>query len=253
MDTVRKIVKFHQTIQGAKPSWPKTTTITLTAKVGKSLDREVVDAVFKKLRYLPVYIDGIKTPFMWRKFNSDFYNQVSIGYTDSLSTKKVKIFPNGSLQVAGCGDMFDCSRFVRQLIFILKMLYKVDVPEESFKIAMYNSNFSLNHTIDVYGLIEAAGRAGIQCDYNPDRYSAVKMKLPGTTFPEHKVTVSIFTTGSVLLTGGRSEDEIINMYEKVTRLAHSSPDILIEAREQTAKFNLHLGYKVDDWVQAVSF
>ena len=56
-----------------------------------------------------------KRKFIWRMKDTTFYNQISLVYEDYHSTKSIKVFPNGSIQVAGCADLFDCKRVIKQL------------------------------------------------------------------------------------------------------------------------------------------
>lgn len=236
----KDLLEFRRGIpETQRPTWLRTTTITLTAKCpGVTLDHDKIHILFKKFKHgIPVYYGQSKKPFMWRVFYSDFYNQLSIGYTDALSTKKVKLFPNGSLQIAGCSDVDDCKRFTTQLRYILKLLYSIDVPSDAFKIVMYNGYFSLNHTVDVYTLIDILEAQGIPYTYDPDRYAAVKVKI-------EKATVSIFVSGSVLITGTKSQTESLEVYKKIVQLTRR---VLLEPNDMSEKFNVHLGYTIDQW------
>lgn len=237
---VKTILEFRNRFdEESKPSWLRTTTITLTAKVpGAVFDHDRIHKVFQKFPDgFPVYYGGIKTPFMWRVFYSDFYNQLSIGYTDALSTKKVKLFPNGSMQIAGCADNGDCKRFIHQLIFIIKLIYRVDVPFDAFQIVMYNGYFSLNHTIDVYALIDRLNQSSFKYTYDPDRYAAVKVKV-------HGATVSIFVSGSVLITGTKSQMQALEVYKTIVEMCRG---LFLEKNDMSEKFNVYLGYTIKQW------
>ena len=78
-----------------------------------------------KLKSIKLRMAGSKSGgFEWKLRETKFYNQVTLGYVDNYSTKSVKVFPNGSIQVAGCSDLFDCNRVIKQLGFILKTVLK---------------------------------------------------------------------------------------------------------------------------------
>lgn len=222
-----------------RPTWFKTTTITMTAKMGVNLDPDTMRMVFYKIGTIPVHFKGRDIPFRWKLFHSDFYNQVSIGYTDQLSTKKVKIFPNGSLQIAGCADINDCDRFITQLKYILELVYGIPITCD-FGIVMYNGYFSLNNTVNVYNLIDTLSKKGIKYNYDPDRYAAVKVKFD-------KVTVSIFVSGSVLVTGTKSFSEAVEMYKTIVKLVTETPGIFMERNDMSEKFDTFLGYKISQW------
>lgn len=236
----RELLEFRRGVpEATRPTWLRTTTITLTAKLpGVTINHEKIHLLFKKFRHgIPVYYGHTKTPYMWRIFYSDFYNQLSIGYTDALSTKKVKLFPNGSLQIAGCADIADCKRFTTQLRWLLGTILKVDIPADVFRIVMYNCYFSLNHFVDVYSLIDILEAQGVKYTYDPDRYAAVKVKL-------NNATVSIFVSGSVLITGTKSQSESLVVYKRIVSLTQG---VLMELNDMSAKFNVHLGYSIDQW------
>ena len=174
--------------------------------------------------------------FKWRIFNSDFYNQVTIGYSDSLSTKKVKIFPNGSLQVAGCADLYDCQVFTKQLCLLLSMVYQVDVPDSSFRIVMINSNFSLNHMIDLYRTVDLFQKVA----FDPDRYSAVKIKYKPL---QKEITTSIFASGAVIITGASCIEDILETYKFVVSKCIQG-GVFVAKNDQSDKFQRFMGYKV---------
>jgi len=51
----------------------------------------------------------------------------------------------------GCCDIFDCKRIITQLVYIFKTFLNLDVniPLDSFRVVMINSNFSLNHNVNL--------------------------------------------------------------------------------------------------------
>ena len=223
-----------------RPTWAKITTITMISShlkdAGQPLDPDVMRQVFRKIRTIPVHRKGGKEPTNWRIFYSDFYNQVTIGYEDAQSTKKVKIFPNGALQVAGCADLVDCKNFSRQLCLILKLVYGVDVPESSFRIVMINANFSLNHTVDLYRLVDIFPRV----TFDPDRYSAVKIKHK----PNQKdTTTSIFASGAVIITGANCIEDIFETYKYVTDKCVQG-GVFLGDNDQSEKFQRFMGFRV---------
>jgi hypothetical protein len=90
------------------------------------------------------------------------------------------VFPNGSIQVAGCCDLFDCKRIITQLTYIFKTFLDIDhdIPEDSFRVVMINSNFSLNYNINLHVVSNWFEEYSdiFKVSFEPDRYSAVKIK-----------------------------------------------------------------------------
>ena len=155
-----------------------------------------------KLRMKGSKSDG----FEWKLRETKFYNQVTLGYVDNVSTKSIKVFPNGSIQVAGCSDLFDCNRVIRQLAYLIKILLNIEnpIPTNSFRVVMINTNFSLNYNINLFNLADIFSREKIfSVSFDPDRYSAVKIKFkPAEDMKQ--VTASEFSTGKIIITGAET-------------------------------------------------
>lgn len=255
MEFVRSVGTFRSSIpENIRPSWLKLTTITLVSSHlkdnGKKLNLDILRTVFKKMKYIPVTRNK-GTPFKWRMFYSSFYNQVTIGYTDSLSTKKVKVFPNGSLQIAGCRDLSDCNNFINQLRLIIELIYNVDIPLSSFRIVMINSNFSLNHMINQLNIVRIFHTKNFSVSFDPDRYSAVKLKFIPVENGK-QVTVSIFSSGSVIITGAQTIDEVCGAYVAIVdRIISRHSEIYVGQVETKKDFESFMGYTYDEWFEKI--
>ena len=135
-----------------KPSWVKLTTITIISKFREESggERKInipkLKECFEKVDPIMVGKVGSKG-YPWKLKPTKFYNQISLVHNDTFSTKSIKIFPNGSIQVAGCSDIFDCRRIISQLSYVFNLVMGKDcmAPIETFKVVMINSNFSLNY------------------------------------------------------------------------------------------------------------
>ena len=256
MDFVRRIGTFRNSVpEELRPTWLKLTTITLVSShlkdAGIRLDLDRIRRVFKHMRYIPIQRDGSAACFKWRLFYSSFYNQVTIGYIDSLSTKKVKVFPNGSMQIAGCRDLDDCKRFINQLRIIIELIYNVDVPYSSFRNVMINSNFSLNHMINQMNVIDAFRTRNFIVSFDPDRYSAVKMKFTPVEGGK-QVTVSIFSSGSIIITGAQTIQEVSEAYVTIVqKMVSRHQDIFVEKSEAKKDFDIYMGYTYSEWFEKI--
>ena len=182
-----------------------------------------------------------------------FYNQVTIGYEDQYSRKSIKIFPNGSIQVAGCSDLFDCRRILKQLSFILKVVLGVDtdVPVDEVSVKMINTNFSLNSSVNLNKVIGAFGveKGKFQVTFDPDRYSAVKVKfvpVPGMK----QVTASIFSTGRIIVTGAQTLDEIAESYRIINKTIHTG--CLVKTVHESETFETIMGASFEEWAATLN-
>jgi len=192
-----------------------------------------------------------KNTFKWSMKPTTFYNQITLVYTDDFSTKSIKVFPNGSLQVAGCSDLFDCKRIISELCLIFeKYLGTTSVaPIDTFRVVMVNSNYSLNYNINLMKTVAQFEKYPdiFKVSFEPDRYSAVKIKFkPAEEMKE--ITVSIFGTGKIIITGAETLKEIVYAYNIINENINEDPEIRNSKSQVTELFDTFIGYKVKDLV-----
>lgn len=236
-----------------RPSWIKITTITMVSSFAQVIDIKKLREAFErvgsyKMRRQGMDVDG----FEWKLKPTTFYNQVTLTYHDTYSTKSVKVFPNGSIQVAGCCDLFDCKRIITQLVQIFKNFLGLDitVSSDAFRVVMINSNFSLNYNVNLMKVVDwfEAYSDIFKVSFEPDRYSAVKIKFK----PAHdmkEITCSIFSTGKIIITGAETLKEIAFAYNIINQHINERPDIRVSRTEETDVFDIYLGYKCDPFVE----
>jgi TATA-box binding protein (TBP) (component of TFIID and TFIIIB) len=234
-----------------RPSWVKITTITMVSTLSDTIDIHKFRDRMEKLGSVKLNMAGSKSGFEWKLKPTTFYNQVTLGYQDAYSTKSVKVFPNGSIQVAGCSDLFDCKRIITQLTFLLKNVLQLEkeISSGDFRIVMINTNFSLNKFINLFEVSEHFGKNEIfKVSFDPDRYSAVKVKFkPAADMKE--VTTSIFSTGKIIVTGAETLKEIAFAYNIINRYMNSKPSIYVQDSPTKEYFDIFMGYKIDSWIK----
>jgi hypothetical protein len=140
-------------------------------------------------------------------------------------------------------------RIINQLNYLLKTLEVVDEPApiSSYRIVMINTNFSLNYDVNVIKVIEHFSSSPIfNVTFEPDKYSAVKIKFkPAQDMKE--VTVSIFGTGKVIITGAETLQEIALAYNTIVQHinAHKA-DIKVSKNPWNCR--VFMGYDFADWI-----
>lgn len=249
MDTCEYIKALHQVRNECEhpPSWVRITTITMMAKnAAGNLDIREFRKNWKPVKIRPV---GSKAYFEWNiiksKKGTNFYNSVSIGYRDQYSVKHVKLFTNGSIHITGCSNIPDCKRVVAQLGLIIP-----GVTYDMFRIVMINTNFTLNHVLNLYTILRHfATLPGFDVSYDPGSYAAVKMKFkPG---PDMKrITTNIFSTGSVIITGAQRLDEVVEAYRFIN--ANIPDGARVKESEEKRDFNIFMGYTFEDWIDKLN-
>lgn len=234
-----------------EPSWVRITTITMTSKIGTDIDIPTFKANFAK-RGKMIRIRNKNSKFggfECRMKDTTFYNQVTINYTDQYSTKSIKLFPNGSVQVAGCSNLVDCKRVAAYISYVIKAVLelKEEPVLEPPVIQMINTNFSLNCSVNLKKVIAKfeTGNQNFDVTFDPDKYSAVKIKFePGPGMK--RVTGSIFSTGKVIVTGARALDEIVLAYDTINRMITAAERVAVTEKKES--FDIFMGVKFEDWV-----
>lgn len=224
METKRYIVTLDAIRQQYEhpPSWIRITTITMLCKFLTDINLQMIRDAFAhgpiRIRRKGAYTNG----FEWTLHETAFYNQVTVGYADRYSQKSIKVFPNGSFQVAGCSDLRDCTRIVHQLVFLVSSILDKKVETEPYRVVMINTNFSLNAHVDLSKVISVlSAEKRFVVTFQPDRYSAVKVKFHPADNTK-QVTASIFSTGKVIVTGAETLREIALAYEVLNeKLQHT--------------------------------
>ena len=237
-----------------EPSWVRITTITMCSKFLQEIDLKKFRENFTKMGgSITVRRRGSRfRGFEWKMKETAFYNQVTIGYEDAYSRKSIKLFPNGSIQVAGCSDLFDCRRILKQLAFILQVVLdlKETLPTEDASVKMINTNFSLNASVNLNKVIAKFSQdKRFKVTFDPDRYSAVKVKF--CPKPDQKqVTASIFSTGKIIVTGAQSLDEIAGAYETINKVI--TTDALVKPVAEPELFNNIMGASFEEWSRVLT-
>ena len=233
------------------PSWVKVTTITITSKFSTSLDLQFLREFFNKRPIVGLKSQQTKYVTEWKMSPTTFYNQISIYYDDHKSRKSVKLFPNGAIQVAGCSDMPECSRVMKQIRSIVSYITKRKLTTTDFNVAMINTNFSLNSSVNLYEIFSVFNNAGYDTNYNPDRYAAVKVRIE--LIPGRFITVSIFGSGKVIMTGARKLSEISSTYDIIMNIIRENQySLLVEPTTTVEMFNLYRGVPIEQWLEKIS-
>jgi len=236
-----------------RPSWVKITTITMVSKFLDEIDIQKLRDRISKLKSIRLRMKGSKSEgFEWKLRETKFYNQITLGYVDNVSTKSIKVFPNGSIQVAGCSDLFDCNRVIRQLAYLIKILLNIEnpIPTNSFRVVMINTNFSLNYNINLFNLADTFSREKLfSVSFDPDRYSAVKIKFkPAEDMKQ--VTASVFSTGKIIITGAETLKEIAYSYNIINQfITTHHKNIKVGKVAVPDVFDTMFGFQIDELIK----
>jgi TATA-box binding protein (TBP) (component of TFIID and TFIIIB) len=218
-----------------EPSPVKITTMTYICDIKQKVDTVEFVKHFKS----PAF------PVITLKQNQDngkrtFFNQVTISFVDS-TTKAVKIFSNGKLQMCGITSMIESSRTA---LLVCKLMNTIgsdvvttEAKPENLYIAMINSSCQCKKSglnISILGnIIEKLENPQITSNFDPDRYPALKIRY------NKQVSIAIFASGNMIL-ATCSEDKKIKTTKRLKHITEAYKNIMIMIAENwdTLKLNI---------------
>ncbi len=186
-------------------------TMTLCGKLAKEIEISHV-LEWMTNHELDESLDLTIPPESPKKKARSFYNQLTI---KSKSTS-IKLFSNGAIHVTGVKspvhfiDVMD--RVSNGLGIILN-----ELPPclESVSFSMINAIFCAACTLPLRVLRQSLEDAGHAASYDPDAYPGINAKISSGNAD---VTVMIFTTGNVIISGAKSPENVSFVYNIVCRL-----------------------------------
>jgi TATA-box binding protein (TBP) (component of TFIID and TFIIIB) len=158
-----------------------------------------------------------------------FYNQVTLRVVDAVGKKAVKIFVNGVLHLAGAKSIKDAVAITHSICILLEHLCCVPRVEASeMQICMINANFTTHKKLRLKKLKDLLNGMGKNCSYDPEGY-------PAANFKHKSVSIFVFASGKVIITGGKSFSDVFTGYSFTVSLIDTNLENL-----ETRPFNLLL-------------
>lgn len=146
-----------------------------------------------------------------KKTDETFYNQLTLRVIDALGKKAIKIFVNGVLHITGAKTIKDAVAIAHTICVMLEQALELpDVLMTELRVCMINTNFCTNVPLrltEVKRLLTT--ELNTPCSYDPEGY-------PGAGFKHKNVSIFVFATGKIIITGGKSFDDIFVGYQFVT-------------------------------------
>ena len=180
------------------------------------------------------------------KNNGKFYNSLIFNWHTKYQTKtvvSVKIFPNGKVQIAGLANIKSCAYIIRKIFNKCKDYFenKEVAKISGIKIAMINSDFKVNETLDLINCCEILSKYSIQSNgnflsivYQPIKYPAINTKIICDKYLEdynehlykysfkkkytNTISVMIFRSGSIIITGANDINDYLFTFKYLLEL-----------------------------------
>ena len=188
-----------------------------------------------------------------------FYNQVTIHLFNDLKENKrvnVKVFNNGTIQMTGINSDEIGKTTIKILIEEFNQLSNEDIFETDeiqdvglLETVLINSDFDIHSEINRESLHRLIIQNGYMSSFEPCTYPGVNIKYYHNPLVKNfgicdcdkpcngkgkentckKITIVAFKSGKIIITGGRSKENIQTAYEFITEfIDENSDDILVK-------------------------
>jgi len=194
------ILKIRQEVDFDKPSPLRVSTMTVMGgRKGAETSLNRYKEFFKEPK------EG------WTITPKSFNNSVTVlKVLENNKKRSVKFFPNGLIHVTGCSTPIEAENIIKEIQTLVDPLFEGinEFDNIDIQTQMINATFKVPHLINQLALIrlyEHFRKYVTQTSFNPETYSAVKARIYG-------LSVSIFKTGSIVLSGAKDLENLVKTY-----------------------------------------
>ena len=194
-----------------------------------------------------------------RAIKKYFYNQLTLHIYNKLKENQrvnVKIFNNGRIQMTGINsDLVGTTTMDTLLKEFIKLSNKNDIFSEKelsqigdLETVLINSDFDIYHEVDRESLHRNIVENGYLSSYEPCNYPGVNIKYyfnplrrnfgicdcdkpcngKGLNDTCKKITIAVFKSGKIIITGGRNKNHIQTAYEFITEFIEENKSIVLK-------------------------
>ena len=194
------VLKIQNDVVNEKPLMLRLSTMTVMGgRKGANTPLEVYKDFFSEQK------EG------WTIKQKSFNNSVTVMKMLSNNRKRsAKFFPNGLIHVTGCSTPMEAEEILQEIQNLVDPLFQgiTQVNSVEMQTQMINATFKVPHLIDQLALVEhykLFKNFVTQTSFHPETYSAVKARIYG-------LSVSVFKTGSVVLSGAKDLESLAKTY-----------------------------------------
>ena len=241
-------------------------TITAISKLSDNInlqnlyDNFNINDVIKYIEFKDNEPKGFSKKSMKKKRKSTikktFYNQATIHIYHKDKIVNVKIFKNGNIQMTGLkyeGQGKEVLKIViEQLIRNNKNIFNKDKLEILYyKIVLINSDFDIKYKVNREVLHNEIIKLGLYSSYEPCIYPGVNIKYMYNNLYDKcgickcdcncngkgeglgigdckRVTIAVFNSGKIIITGGKSKEQLIESYNFITNVLSDRKKFIIK-------------------------
>jgi TATA-box binding protein (TBP) (component of TFIID and TFIIIB) len=198
--------------------------------------------------------------------------KIKVKKNENIHTINLKLFKNGSIQMAGCKSIESINIVLNKLIYLLKQekgirednkINHINFIEESsnltvekFKITMINTNYKINtikssilmdKKINLDYLYALLKKKKVSSVYETCRKACVTIKYtpPNDNLENKVISIFIFSLGNIIIAGANKKSHIIFTYEFINKIIVDHYNDIYELDEDTEEnINFELYNKI---------
>jgi len=190
-----------------------------------------------------------------KKQKKIFYNQVTLHVFHDNKLMNVKLFNNGNIQITGIKLIEQAPSLINKLIDYFQdiNIFKDDIKLINHRLVCINSDFDIGYQVNREVLHREIIELGIYSSFEPCIYPGVNIKYyintnncDGICRCENicngkgradgdgkckKVTIAVFTSGKIIITGGQSLEQVHIAYRFIKNFMDENKDVF-ELKEE---------------------
>ena len=159
-----------------------------------------------------------------------FFNQATLSFRDTISTKSIKIFSNGKIHMTGCKSVYEFAKIARVVCAFLKPFSAGDddIVLTDFTINLINVNFAIGidkgDVISLQKVKDLLLLQKIDATYSSDNHAGCIVKYPT---PDGQLnSILIFRGGSINLSGIKSFENVEATFDFIVRFINDNYDAI---------------------------
>ena len=178
-----------------------------------------------------------------------FYNQATLHVVHDNKIMNVKLFNNGKIQITGLKKEDQGIILIQNLIQYFQniSIFDKEVSIVDHKLVLINSDFDIGFEINREILHQEIIDSGIYSSYEPCNYPGVNIKYymnplrnnfgicdcekpcngKGKDNSCKRITIAVFKSGKIIITGGRNKNQIQTSYEFITDFINENRDEIL--------------------------
>jgi TATA-box binding protein (TBP) (component of TFIID and TFIIIB) len=236
------------TLNGVNYTSISISTMTVCFNFNQFIDLNLLKEKLPEKLKVTFNPDSKKSKIKKKKGTDSFYNSfdIKLTFVDIINGKplfsnvSIFIFPNGRVKAAGVKTQNTINIMIEELIYLINFVPgTVEIPDnllaENIKIQMICSDFKIKPIKDdpdgwclkQEDLKNIIVKKGYSATFSSlSRYPGINVKYPSVVEKDKNVSLLIFRSGSIIITGAKNMKDISTSYTFITDIISKNSKVL---------------------------